>query len=140
LLGYGTAAAAGTAPEAAASFFSIFSAWLVLLRDVLSSCDAESDIMSGENCESKVFAERKIDERLVDTFFLPQVWPGISMICERCSGLFVVGPPIRWNVADFWKPCRFSVFKLHFLCRTPRSLRSLNQANSSIRPPARFAF
>jgi len=61
LLGYGTAAAA-------ASFFSIFSVWLVLLSDVLSSRDTESDIVSGENCESKVFAERKIDERLINAF------------------------------------------------------------------------
>jgi hypothetical protein len=73
LLGYGTTAAAvavaaATAAEAAASFFSIFSVWLVLLSDVLSSCDAESDIVSGENYESKVFAERKIDERFINAF------------------------------------------------------------------------
>jgi hypothetical protein len=69
LLGYGTAAvaAAATVAEGAASFFSI-SVWLVLLSDGLSSCDAESDIVSGENCESKVFAERKIDERLINAF------------------------------------------------------------------------
>jgi hypothetical protein len=42
LLGYETAAAA-------ASFFSIFSVWLVLLSDVLSSHDAELGIVSGEN-------------------------------------------------------------------------------------------
>jgi hypothetical protein len=49
LLGYGTAAAAlgATAAEATASFFSIFSVWLVLLSDVLSSRDAESDIVRG---------------------------------------------------------------------------------------------
>jgi hypothetical protein len=74
LLGYGivvAVVAAATEAEAAASFFSIFSifsVWLVLLSDVLSSWDAESDIVSGENCESEVFAERKIDERLIDPF------------------------------------------------------------------------
>jgi len=70
LLGYGTAAAAAaTVTEGAASFFSIFSVWLVLLSDVLSSCDAESDIVSGQNCVNpKSFAERKIDERLINAF------------------------------------------------------------------------
>jgi hypothetical protein len=123
LLGYGTAAAAAgavTAAEAAASFFSIFSVWLVLLSDVLSSRDAESDIVSGENCESKVFAERKIDERLIKAFpstGLAGYFNHLASGARAFRGLvhqFV-------ECADFSTLSLLGVQSWHFLCRTPRS-------------------
>jgi hypothetical protein len=122
LLGYGTAAAvavaAATAAEAAASFFSIFSVWLVFLSDVLSSCDAESDIVSGENCESKVFAERKIDERL--TPFPSTDLAGYFNDLQAVLGLFGVGPPVHWNMLIFRSPLSLlGVQSLHFSLPDP---------------------
>jgi hypothetical protein len=126
LLGYGTAAAVAvaTAAEAAASFFSIFSIWLILLSNVFSSRDAESDFVSDENCESEVFAKRKIDERLIKAF--PST--DLAGYFNDLSGAraFRGWSSSSWNVPIFRSLVASRRSKLHFLCRTPRSLEQFH--------------